>query len=179
MRKAVLFLVMMIFITGCSVQKIEEQTDAEKFSVEYNIKEENPFHYITIDDAIKLFTEGSGIVFLGNSDGEWSKFCVKILNEALSKTKVEKVSYLNLKITEEEYPKRFKKLTKRIISQLKEDEVLKTPAIFFVRNGKIESYSLDYEEITKGNREGYTEKEQKKLRKKYIQLIEEYQKKDA
>ncbi len=179
MKKVVLFLVIIFYITGCSVKKIEEQKDNEKFAIEYNIEEENPFHYSTIEEVISLLTDGSGIIFLGNSDGEWSRLCVKILNEAFIKTKVENVSYLNFKTSKDNEPKKHKKLVKQIMSQLSKEEKLQTPALFFVRNGKIESYSLDYEEITKENKEGYTEKEHKKLRTKYIRLIEEYQKKNA
>ncbi len=179
MKKVVLFLVIMFYITGCSVKKIEEQTDNEKFAIEYNIKEKNPFHYSTIDEVIHLLTDESGILFLGNSDGEWSRLCVKILNEAFLKTKIENVSYLNFKIAKEDEPKKYKKLVKQITSQLPKEEKLQTPALFFIRNGKIESYSLDYEEITKENEEGYTEKEHTKLRKKYIKLIEEYRNRNA
>ncbi len=82
----------------------------------------------------------------------------------------------NLKMAEE-HKEKYKKLTKQITSQLKKGEKLKTPALFFVKNGKIENYSLDYEVITTGNKEGYSEKEKKALRKKYINLIEKYQEK--
>lgn len=177
MRKVILCLVIVVGITGCSVKKIEEQKDAEKFAIEYNISEENPFHYISIDEVLSLLSSGNGILFLGNSDGEWSRLCVKILNDAFLKTKVEEVSYFNLKTAKEEYPKRYQKLIQLIQSQLTEEEKIQTPAIFFIKNGEIISYSLDYEEITQGNKEGYTEKKQKNLRKKYIQLIEEYQQK--
>lgn len=176
MKKVVFFLVIILCTIGCSVKKIEEQTDAEKFAVEYNIKEKNPFHYVTIEEAITLFEKGSGIIFLGNSDGEWSRLCVKILNQAFLEQKIEKVNYLNLKMAEE-HKEKYKKLTKQITSQLKKGEKLKTPALFFVKNGKIENYSLDYEVITTGNKEGYSEKEKKALRKKYINLIEKYQEK--
>lgn len=179
MKKVVLFLIVLFCVTACSVKKIEEQTDAEKFAIEYGIRENNPFQYSSVDEVIRLFTEGDGILFLGNSDGEWSKFCVKILNEAFLETKIESVSYFNLKVAEEKYPKRYQKLSKKIKESLKEDEKLQTPALFFIRDGKVVSYSLDYEHITKGNKEGYQKKEQKKLKNKYIQLIKEYQKEDV
>lgn len=177
MRKVILCLVIAVCITGCSVKKIEEQKDAEKFAIEYNISQKNPFHYISIDQVLSLLSSGNGILFLGNSDGEWSRLCVKILNEAFTKTKVEEVSYFNLKIAKEGDPKKYQKLTQLIKSQLAEEEKLQTPAVFFIKNGEIINYSLDYEEITQGNKEGYTEKQQKKLRRKYIQLIEEYRQK--
>lgn len=179
MKKAVLFLIMTFCITGCSIQKIEEQTDAEKFAIEYNISKNNPFHYISIEKSLTIFTEGNGMVFLGNPDEEWSRLSAKVLNEALKKTKVEKVSYINLKIARKKQPQKYKNLIKKITPALKEDETLKTPALFFIRDGKIVSYSLDYEKITKGNEEGFTAKERKKLQEKYIELIKKYQKKEA
>lgn len=179
MKKVVLFLMVALSITGCSVKKIEEQKDSEKFAIEYNISEKNPFHYTSIDEVLSLFTEGTGIVFLGNPDGEWSRLCVKILNQALSKTKIDSVAYLNLKIAKEKNPKKYKKLINIISPQLEKKEKLQTPALFFIKDGKIMNYTLDYEEITKKNEEGYTEEEQKKLKQKYVKLIEEYQQKDA
>jgi len=179
MKKVVLFLMLLVFVTACSVKKIEEQTDAEKFAIEYNISLSNPFYYRSIDEVIHLFTEGDGIIFLGNSDGEWSKLCVKILNEAFLKTNTKEVSYFNLKVAKEKYPKRYQKLKKKIEESLQEEETLQTPALFFIKGGRIISYSLDYEDITKKNEEGYQKREQRKLRNKYIRLIEEYQKKDV
>lgn len=179
MKKVVLFLIIALSITGCSVKKIEEQKDSEKFAIEYNISEENPFRYTSIEEVLSLFTEGTGIVFLGNPDGEWSRLCVKILNKALSKAKIDRVAYLNLKIAKEKNPKKYKELINIINPQLEKKEKLQTPALFFIRDGRIMNYTLDYEEITKNNEEGYTEEEQKKLKQKYLKLIEEYQQKDA
>lgn len=179
MKKVVIFLVIMFFITGCSVKKLEEQTDSEKFAIEYSISEDNPFLYTSIDEVTSLFTDGNGIIFLGNSDGEWSRLCVKILNQVFSKMKIEKVYYFNLKVAEDEYPKKYNKLVNKISKFLKEDEKLQTPALFLLKNGKVIGYSLDYETITEGNNEGYTKSEQKKLKNKYIKLIEQYQKEDA
>ena len=179
MKKVVIFLGIIFFITGCSVKKIEEQTDSEKFAIEYSISEDNPFLYASIDQVISLFTDGNGIVFLGNSDGEWSRLSVKILNQVFSKMKIEKVYYFNLKIAEDEYPKNYNKLVNKISKSLKEDEKLQTPALFLLKNGKVIGYSLDYETITESNNEAYTKSEQQKLKNKYIRLIEQYQKEDA
>ena len=116
---------------------------------------------------------------MGNSDGEWSRLSVKILNQVFSKMKIEKVYYFNLKIAEDEYPKKYNKLVNKISKSLKEDEKLQTPALFLLKNGKVIGYSLDYETITESNNEAYTKSEQQKLKNKYIRLIEQYQKEDA
>lgn len=175
MKRVVIFLIIMFCLTGCSIKKLEDQTDSEKFGIEYSISEDNPFYYASINQILELFDEKEGIIFLGNSDGEWSKLCAEILNQAFSEMKIEKVLYLNLKTAEDEHPKKYKKLVDKLTAFLEKDEKLQTPALFLIKKGKVVGYSLDYETITKDNNEGYTKEEQKKLKNKYIKLIKQYQ----
>ena len=74
MKKVVFIIVAIGFIftmSGCSVKKVEELTDAEKFANEYSVSEENPFQYATLDDILDLFNNNkSGILFLGDSYSE-------------------------------------------------------------------------------------------------------------
>ena len=87
MKKVVVVIIIfssLLLINGCSIKKMEELTDAEKFANEYSISENNPFHYATIDEVLDLVTDNkSGILFLGDSDSEWSTFGVQILNKVL------------------------------------------------------------------------------------------------
>ena len=56
MKKVVVVIAIfsLLLINGCSVKKMEELTDAEKFANEYSISEKNPFHYATVDDVLDL-----------------------------------------------------------------------------------------------------------------------------
>ncbi len=177
MKKVVLFLGVLLFVCGCSVQKVEEQKDNEKFSIEYNISKNNPFIYAKIDEVLFLLKEENGILFLGDSDSEWSRVFAKILNQACKKTQIEKVYYFNLKQAKEETPKRYQKIVKSIRQVLKKEEKLEYPLLLFIKSGKIINYSLGYVELSKDqNEDGVIKKEQQKLKKKYIHYIEEFQK---
>ena len=88
-----LFLIGMLMLTGCSVKKTNELTDAEKFSREYGVSKDNPFKYLTIDETIDMLEHGSGIIFLGNSDCEWCTASAKILTKALKEKNVDQAYY--------------------------------------------------------------------------------------
>ena len=82
MKKAVVLIVLcsvLFLISGCSLKKTEELSDAEKFANEYSISKNNPFQYADVDDVLALFDNQSGILFLGNSDCEWSTYGAKVL----------------------------------------------------------------------------------------------------
>ena len=69
MKKIVVFIILLcFFVTGCSVKKVNELTDAEKFANEFNVSDKNPFVYASIDDVIHIFTSDTGIIFIANSD---------------------------------------------------------------------------------------------------------------
>ena len=54
-KLVVVFLILIIFTTGCSVKKVEELTDSEKFAKEYNISKNNPFVYSSYKDIVAIF----------------------------------------------------------------------------------------------------------------------------
>lgn len=111
MKKAVIFVVILITIcTGCSVKKVEELTDAEKFANEFNVNDDNPFEYVTLNQLFQLFESGRNVIFLADSDYEGSSKAARILLEVAKQEKQEKIYYYNPKRIEEKYPKKYKKL---------------------------------------------------------------------
>ena len=46
-----LLLITMIFVSGCSIKKVEDLSPAEKFSKEYSVPKDNAFKYISIDEV--------------------------------------------------------------------------------------------------------------------------------
>lgn len=176
MKKAVLILVLVCMITGCSVKKIEEQSDSEKFAIEYNISKNNPFRYTTYQEIKTLWSEGSGIIFLGDSDDEWSQKYVKILNKVLKQKQIKEVLYFNLQTFEEEHPKKYKNLKKQIKQVLKKEEELTIPAIFFLHDGKVVGYRLDLENLKEKTQEKDTDETKINVKKECIKLIDLYQK---
>ena len=85
MKKVVILVVLCsLFVAGCSVKKTEELTDAERFANEYSISSNNPFCYTTLNNLLELLEKDeSFILFVGNSDSEWSSLGAKSLNRAL------------------------------------------------------------------------------------------------
>lgn len=136
MKKAVVLVVLLsllFLVSGCSVKKTEELSDAEKFANEYSISKNNPFHYANTDDVLDLFNNQSGILFLGNSDCEWSTYGAKVLNEVLKKENVEEVYYFNPEVLSNKQDKKYKKIVKLL--NLKKDMSL--PVVYVIRDGKV------------------------------------------
>ena len=88
-----LLLITMIFVSGCSIKKVEDLSPAEKFSKEYSVPKDNAFKYISIDEVLKIIREGTGIIFFGNSDSELSTKTVKLFSEAIKDRKLKDVVF--------------------------------------------------------------------------------------
>ncbi len=134
MKKVViLIIVSCILFCGCSVKKTDELTDAEKFAKEYSISDDNPFQYASVDDVLELFQKKSSILFLGDSDCEWSTFGAKVLNKALKKEKISKVYYFNPEHVKNKKSKKYKKL----IKLLDYDKDSTLPIVYIISDGRI------------------------------------------
>ena len=92
MRKKLLIILILILVcvSGCSIKKEKDLTDAEMFHKEYAVSKDNPFKYATIDEILDILENGSGIILFGTSDSEVSAKTVKILFEAMKETGHEK-----------------------------------------------------------------------------------------
>lgn len=180
MKKVVILLLcILVLVSGCTIKKTGDITDAEKFSVEYEVSKENPFNYAKIDDILKIFEDGTGIVFFGNPDSDWSKESAKILEEALEyKNVTEKVYYYNpIKIREdntEDYQTLIEKLNDYLEEDANEDPYLYIPDIYFVHNGEILGHNNDLASMEGYVDEVMTTKRRNEVKDKYIKLLSEY-----
>ena len=109
-------------LTGCSVKKVEEVTDAEKFAMEYDVSKENPFEYIDTKEMLELVENGSGMIYFGFPECPWCKETIHLFVDILKEKNVEKVYYYNPKKIREENTKEYKKLVKLLGDNLLEDE---------------------------------------------------------
>ena len=162
MKKVVVVIAIfsLLLINGCSVKKMEELTDAEKFANEYSISEKNPFHYATVDDVLDLIDNGqSGVLFLGNSDSEWSTFCVKVLNKVLNDKKVELVYYFNPETVKNKKSK---------YNVFKEDSNL--PIVYVIKDSEI----VDQVDYPIHDDTSLDDKNKKQLEEEYLDLISLY-----
>lgn len=136
MKKVVCLLVaisLISMVSGCSIKKTKDLTDAEKFANEYSISEENSFLYATMEDVLELIEHKSGILFLGNSDCEWSTFGVKVLNQVLKENNVDEVYYFNPERIKDKESQSYQKL----VEVLKFDDNSSLPIVYAFIDGKI------------------------------------------
>lgn len=172
-----LFMVTLILLSGCSVKKTKELTDAEKFAVEYSITDKNPFKYVTIDEVLNILKDGSGIIFFGNSDCEFCLANVGLLTEVLNSLKIKQVYYYNPTELIKNNTKKYKKLLKELDGFLEKDEndneYLFLPDTYFVENGEIVAHNNDFAAMNMENKE-LTIKEKKSIKDKLIKLTRDY-----
>ena len=169
MKKVVILIVFCSFlflISGCSLKKTEELSDAEKFANEYSISKNNPFQYADVDDILALFDNQSGILFLGNSDCEWSTYGAKVLNGVLEKENVEKAYYFNPETEKNKKSKKYKEVAKLL--NITEDTSL--PVVYVIRNGKV----LDQVNYLVHEDSTINQETTEQLENEYLNLISEY-----
>lgn len=163
MKKVVAFIILCsIFVTGCSIKKVKELSDAEKFANEFNISKKNPFVYAKYKDIENIF-QAEGIIFFANSDDEKSLKAAEILNEVLKDVQVEKIYYYNPKKKEKEITKYLKKENK--------EYQLSLPLLISIKEKKIVGYSNDLSNEKELSEEKLTKKKRNQIKKKYKKII--------
>ncbi len=161
------FLFCFLVATNCKVKRVEEVTDAEKVSYEYAISKENPFHYVTLEEAVALLDQ-SGILYIGYPENNASHYLVSALTEIGEETDLS-ISYFNPQGEEEE------ELYATLLEKLQVKELM-VPAIYFIKDGEI---ILKDTSLAKEAPDYYTKEEQEKLKEKYEQFVQDYQEKMA
>lgn len=84
------------FVSKNNNTDLGEQTDAQKFAVEYGITEDNVFVYRDADAIIKIMEQGTGVVYLGFPECPWCKTYVTFLNDVAKEVGIEKIYYLDI-----------------------------------------------------------------------------------
>lgn len=120
-------------------------TDGERFNGDYNeIPRNNPFIYLNSTELIELLNNGSGIIFMGNSENEWSQEYAKYLYELLKDTKVEEVYYYDVKkvklLKNRNYYNIIKALEGNLIETDDSDNNLFSPSLYIVKDGEVVFY---------------------------------------
>ena len=173
-----LILISIILLTGCSIKKTTELTDAEKFSKEYSVTKNNPFKYASINEVINIIENGTGIIFFGDPDCEWCSACAKLLTSTLNYKNIQEAYYYNPKKIRENNTKEYKKLVKLLSDYLETDKeensYLFLPDIYFIVNGKIINHNNDLASMNGTIEEVLTATRKKEIKNKYLELISEY-----
>lgn len=176
MKKAVIFAILLVIITtGCSVKKVEELTDSEKFANEFNVDKDNPFVYISIDDLLHMIDTDKLVIFLADSDYEGSSKAAQFILEEANKLDIRKIYYYNpIKLKEKE-EKKYNKLIERLKSVLDSDKngnpILNIPDIYCISSGKIVNHSNYFSKKEELSEEFLTKKQKSKIIEKYQNIL--------
>lgn len=175
MKKVVIFIIgLCIFTTGCSIKKVDELTDAEKFSNEFNVSEENPFIYTSVDDVIHILNSGTGIIFLANSDEEASLKAAEILTLAAKEVEIKNIYYYNPKSLKENDLEKYKKLLKIVNEYIEREatnDTLELPDIYSVKDGNIIGHSNYFSKKEQLSEEKLSKKKIEQIKNEYICLL--------
>ena len=172
MKKVIsIFIVCLIFLTGCSVKKTSEITDEEKFAMEYDVAIENPFSYVDYNKLLKLFESDDAIIYFGSSNDENSQTIAKFLTESLKEKDVDTIYYFD----PTKLNKKDKKRLIKIINSKTNDNIdnIKIPSIYLIKDKITTSLvdELDQEKLEDQNDLSSNEKEG--IKKRYIELLVE------
>ena len=170
-KLVVVFLILTVFITGCSVKKVEELTDSEKFAKEYNISKNNPFIYSSYKDIVTILESGTGLILLANSDDEGSIEAVNLINSEAKKLSIKEISYYNLHTLKNKEKNKYKKLERELKEDISDFD-FEIPLLLSVKDGKIINYSDYFSKEEELSSEYLTKKRLKSIRKKYSEVLD-------
>lgn len=120
-------------------------TDGERFNGDYNeIPRNNPFVYLNSTELIDLLNNGSGIVFMGNSENEWSARYAKYLYEIATDLHIEKIYYYDVKkvklLKNRNYYNIILALEGNLIETDDSKNNLFSPSLYIVKDGEVIFY---------------------------------------
>lgn len=98
-------------------------TDALKFKADYpKVADDNRFVYVSTDDALKIFEEGSGLVFLGFKECPWCQQLAPIVDESAKAEGLSQIYYLDIRSARESNDETYQKLVAKLSQYLSKDE---------------------------------------------------------
>lgn len=145
-----IYLILFAFLIWCFVYLGKKDfsstiTDAERFSKEYtSIEKENPFVYVGSNRVLEILNNETGIILVGFSSNAWMQEYVKELYPVLKENSINKVYYYDVIEDRTKKAKNFRQIEDLLSKYLKITdmgaEYLFTPALIFVKDGKIINY---------------------------------------
>ncbi|MBR1417259.1 MAG: hypothetical protein IJ572_05550 [Bacilli bacterium] len=146
--RAIIYFVLFAILIGAFIYLGEKDfasekgiTDAKRFSQEYYIGENNPFKYIYGSEAVDIIKNKTGIIYMGFSSNDWSKYYARYLNEAARENDIKTIYYYDLAKDRAKYTKYYRELESILSDYLYELDTgvvrLSTPALVIIKDGKI------------------------------------------
>ena len=150
MTRNFIYLVLFAFLIWCFVYLGKKDfsstiTDAERFSKEYTtIDMDNPFVYVNSNRVLNILNNETGIILVGFSSNAWMQAYVRELYPILKENNITKVYYYDVIEDRTKKTKNFRQIEDLLSKYLKITdmgaEYLFTPALIFVKDGKIINY---------------------------------------
>ncbi len=172
MKKVVsIFIICLIFLTGCSVKKTSEITDEEKFAMEYDVATTNPFSYVNYNKLLNLFESDNAIIYFGSSNDENSQTIAKFLTESLEDEKIDTIYYFD----PTKLNKKDKKRLVKIINSKTNDDLnnIKIPSIYLIKDKVTTSLIDELDQENLENQSDLSSNEKEVIKKRYIELLVE------
>lgn len=173
MRKTIVFLflcLLLMITTGCSIKKVHEMSDQEKFAKEFNISKKNPFIYANIDTILDILENGTGLIFFANSDYEGSLKAATYITEVAKKEEIHNIYYYNPKKLKEKNPRKYQKLVKYLGSCL-EKRAFFLPDLYSIKEGKIINHSRIFSKEEELSEEYLSKKRLNNIKSKYQNVL--------
>ena len=147
-QKTKILIIILIAIIGALLiynhfdNKPKENQNINKFSSEYTLVDENNIYkYISIDEAITILSNGTGIVFFCTPESEWCQKYAFYLNDTLKDEEVDEINYLNIKDYRELSSIKYERLVELLDNYIYKDDLnnkkIFMPDLTFVKEGHI------------------------------------------
>ena len=127
MRKLVIVLMMIIFLLG----GCQKKTDAQRFSSEFEVSEQNTAHYVqNLDDLLYQLQHGIHVVLIAKGSKEINS-SIKVLVEEVNKYPGMVIYYYDQLEIKENLQQKIKEIIPFT------DYEIKNPVLFFVKEGEV------------------------------------------
>lgn len=140
MKKLVVLLISILFISGCeiAIKPVTDVTEREIISFEYSLPEDHPFTYLDSLELNNFLEKGTGILVISNSDNEFSQYYIKLFNKILNDFDINEVYYYEYSGLKEMSAELKQEL------EINEEYLVSNPEFYLINKGNLlNKYNLD------------------------------------
>jgi len=143
--------------------------------IEISVPVDNKIKYVSEDELLGLFEDGTGILYFGYNTCPWCRNVVPVLIDTVKKNDIDTIYYADLHKLDIDSIR--SKLYKILDSYLRDDgegkKVLAVPDVYFIKNGEIIGHHIGTVDSYKNPYDGMSKKQEKELSEIYYELIKE------
>ncbi|MFA7688647.1 MAG: hypothetical protein WCX96_00980, partial [Bacilli bacterium] len=110
MRKILVGLVMVMLLSGCKIEKIEQLEKTDVFVAGYDVDDSHVFVNTSSNDIINIFKRGTGIIYFGYPESLFCQEIVKILDEISKQNDIKQIYYLNVNELKKSNPSAYQEI---------------------------------------------------------------------